>query len=626
MCGILGVLQYNKPIDKDAFQKALDQIIHRGPESEGCWFGVGDNIAFGHRRLAIIDLSKGGHQPMLSLDGRFIITFNGEIYNYLELKNELKALGVTFNTNSDTEVLLAAYIQWGEKCLEKLNGMFAFAVWDVTKKELFAARDRIGEKPFKYYFDDNRFIFASELKSILSYSDIPREVDWQAVDVALSLRFVPSPMTGWKNIKKLPAGHYLVFKNGKINIVQYWDANKQLDESKSLEDWKKELWNLFLDSTSKRMISDVPLGAFLSGGIDSTSVIAAMKEVSDKKIESFVISVGGKSEDQKYAALAAKYYGTNHHEIALGNIDYEFALNDLVSHYDEPFFDQSALPSMLISKEMKKKVTVVLSGDGGDELFGGYDAYQFVKFLTSYQFLPSVLKEKILPKILSFNKKLSYRSEMLSGNLFSAYTNYYSLWKKSLPLSKQYITKDDLYLKDFKPKIDLDFSEKLMQNWFASVGNDTPNNAMLADIRSRLADGYLTKTDIATMSSAVELRPPFLDYRLVELSQSIPSRFKIKNGTGKYIWKETIKNKVPAEIISRSKMGFVVPLHNIIKHEMKDIVEETILSSNSILQDRFDMEVVKKMLLDHSQGKADYSNHIWSLLILELWMRKYLIK
>jgi asparagine synthase (glutamine-hydrolysing) len=624
MCGIAGIIE--KRIDKDLLDRMLQKIAHRGPDDVGFWIGKNKNVALGQKRLSIIDLSLGGHQPMISPDGNFVITFNGEIYNYLEIKAELSKLGWNFRSASDTEVLLYSFIQWGEKCLEKINGVFAFAIWDENRQELFAARDRLGEKPFKYYFDGDRLIFASELKAILSYPGISREVDWQAVDIALSLRFVPSPMTGWKNIYKLTAGHYLVWKDGKINIEQYWDADMQIDHSKSYEDWKKEVWELFLDSTRKRMISDVPLGAFLSGGIDSTSVIAAMKEVSNKPVESFVISIGGESEDQKYAASAAKYFGTNHHEIALNNIDYNLALTDLVSHYDEPFFDQSALPGMLISKEMKKHVTVVLSGDGGDELFGGYDAYQFVNFLKYYQYLPKWLKSKVLPKILSFNKNLSYRSEVLAGDFFSAYTEYYSVWKKSLPLSRKYITKEDLYLKDFNQQLNLDFTEKMMIKWFESQSQDMANKAMLADIRGRLADGYLTKTDIATMAHAVELRPPFLDHRLVELSQSMPSRYKIQHGTGKYIWKDIVKDKIPAEIINRRKAGFSIPLHEIIKNELRGVVEDNILSGNCRLAEYFEIKSIKNLWQDHLKGTADYSNHLWSLLILELWLKKYLVK
>ena len=335
MCGILGIIQNNNKIYRSLFEKMLLEIRHRGPESEGVWFNDQENVAFGHRRLAIIDLSAGGRQPMVSVDGRYVIIFNGEIYNYKELKEELEKEKYVFKTQSDTEVLLCAYIKWGPESLQKLNGMFSFAIWDNKEQKLFAARDRLGEKPFKYYVDENRFIFASEIKAILADRSIGRKVDWQAVDTALSFRFVGAPETGFLGIKKLPAGHYLIWQNNSVLIKQYWDVGEiQETYNGSVAELKKEAWSLFVDSVKKRMTADVPIGAFLSGGLDSTSVIAATKELGARNVATFVISMGGKSEDQKYAALAAKYFTTNHHEIEINNINYQEALQKLVWHYD----------------------------------------------------------------------------------------------------------------------------------------------------------------------------------------------------------------------------------------------------------------------------------------------------
>lgn len=622
MCGIAGYINKNNEIIPELFLGMIKTISHRGPEDEGIWFSQDRKVALGQRRLAIIDLSPGGHQPMISADGNFIITFNGEIYNYLEIKEELVKLGYVFKTNSDTEVLLNAYIEWKEKCLQKLNGMFSFAVWNNREKSLFAARDRIGEKPFKYYFDENKFIFTSEIKAILEDKSIKREADWQAIDLALSFRYIPSPFTGFKNIYKLPAGHYLIYKEGKLSINKYWDIdNIQVDKGKSLSQWKKDAWNLFKDSVRGRLISDVPVGSFLSGGLDSTSIIVALKEVGREKLDTFVISIGGASEDQKYAAIAAKYFGTNHHEIALGNIDFASALEKLSFYYDEPFFDQSALPSMLISEQIKKNVTVVLSGDGGDELFGGYDNYRFAKFLANYQKMPKVIYKNILPAILGINKKLQYRAEVMGKDFFEAYSEYFSTWKNDLSLSKMYYTKSDLYLPEFKEKIDRNAAAILMSAWFSGKDNIV-NRAMLADIKGRLSDGYMTKTDIATMISAVELRPPFLDYRLVEMSQQIPAKFKNK----KFIWKEIVKNKLPKEIIDRKKIGFSIPLDKLILGGLKEIVEKVLLNDKAKIYGNFSIQTVKAMWTDHKAQKADYSNHIWSLLILELWLQKYNVK
>lgn len=626
MCGVLGVIENNKKIDKNLFERMTSEIRHRGPESEGVWFSEKGNVALGHRRLAIIDLSPGGHQPMVRDNGRFAITFNGEIYNYKELKKELEKLGETFRTESDTEVLLAAYLYWGETFLEKLNGMFAFAIWDEKEQKLFAARDRLGEKPFKYYHDNNKFIFASEIKAILADSTVEKKIDHQAIDEALSFRFVSSPKTGFVGIKKLPAGHCLVWQNNLVSIKEYWNCQSTAQQPSVSGDLKTEIWSLFLDSVKKRMIADVPVGAFLSGGVDSTSVIAAMQEVGVKNIETFVISIGGKSEDQKYAAQAAKYFGTNHHEIEIGSINYSEALKNIVNYYDEPFFDQSALPSMLISSEMKKYVTVVLSGDGGDELFGGYDAYKTIKYINTFSKLPYSIKQLAVSMFLPFSSKLGYVAEISAKkSFFESYTEYYALWKTSLKKSRKYITKDDLYLPEFKNSINSNNSWQKMVEWFG-VGSDLVNNAMVADIRGRLADGYLTKTDIATMSSAVELRPPFLDHRLVELSTRIPSSLKIRKNNEKWLWKEIVKDKIPKEIIDRKKVGFGIPLHAIIKTELKNLVEDKILSSSSRISEFFSLGTIKNLWTDHNKNRADYSNHLWSLLMLELWLKKYLGK
>lgn len=622
MCGILGIIQKEK-IDKSIFSEMLKTISHRGLDDEGAWFSESEDIALGHRRLSIIDLSKAGRQPMFCADKRFAIIFNGEIYNFQEVKEELIKNGYKFFSASDTEVCLNAYIEWGKECLQKFNGMFSFAIWDDKEKKLFAARDRMGEKPFKYYFDGEKFIFASEIKAILA-AGVKKEIDWQAVDIALGFRFIPAPATGFKNIFKLPAGHFLIWQANELKIEKYWDAGgREADKRKKMADWKKEIWDLFLDSVKKRMVSDVPVGAFLSGGLDSTSVVAAMSEISEKPVDTFVISFDENNEDRKHAKIAANYFKTNHHEIKIEEIDFEAALKKVVDFYDEPFFDQSALPSLLIGEHIKKHVPVVLGGDGGDELFGGYDNYKFAKFLDNYQKLPRFVYSKLIPFISGFSENFLYKAEILGKDFYFAYVDYFSTWKSSLPKSNKYLTKDDLYLPELKTRIDMDSSAKLMRKWFSGNG-EIANRAMLADIRGRLADGYLTKIDIATMANTVEARAPFLDHRLVELSQTVPGRLKIKNGEEKYIWKEILREKIPAEILNRKKIGFSLPLDLILKKQLKGAVEKNILSEESEIAKVFSVSAIRKLWQDHLDSKADYSNHLWSLLILELWIKKYI--
>ena len=570
MCGIAGIVRTNKLADNHLLQEMLDKIRHRGPEDEGKWFSQNGRVGLGQRRLAIIDLSPGGHQPMISDNRRFAITFNGEIYNYLEIKYELIGLGHSFATKSDTEVLLKSYIQWKEKCLEKLNGMFAFAIWDEEAQTLFAARDRLGEKPFKYYFDEEKFVFASELKAILVDPTIVREPDWQAVDLAMTYRFVPAPFTGFKQIKKLPAGHYLVWQNGKITITPYWQAFSyaQENEGRSLAEWKTVFWDTFKDSIRGRMISDVPVGVFLSGGLDSSSVVAAMAEVSTGKIKTFSVGLKDQPESElPFAKLIADRFKTDHREIIIEPNVVEI-LPQMVRQFEEPFFDNAAVPTMVMAKETKKHVTVVLTGDGGDECFGGYSNHLFFKRLKAYQKLPAILYKTILPDTVAIFaavigsqklKKLFYRAELLSHDLHQAYVDYYAIWKKELRQSHFYLTKDDLYTDELKQKINLDLSEKLMSEWIGDgvvKKYGAMNRAILADIVGRLGDNYLMKVDFASMLYALENRAPFLDHRFVQLALSLPEKYKFRNGQFKWIWKQIVQDKIPAEIITRRKTGF----------------------------------------------------------------------
>lgn len=637
MCGVAGII-YRQPVQDTSHLEAMLQCIrHRGPEDEGIFSSQSHTVQLGHRRLAIIDLSPGGHQPMVTPDGRFAITFNGEIYNYQELKKELEALGWTFCSTSDTEVLLYAYAAWGSACLQKLNGMFAFAVWDEQQQELFAARDRLGEKPFKYYQDDHTFIFSSELKAILTYPGIKKEVDWQAVDLAMTYRYVPAPLTGFLGIKKLPAGHALRYKDGVVTTEPYWQPESfaRVTPVVDLEETKRELWELFDDAVQKRMVSDVPLGVFLSGGLDSSSVVAAMAAHSSQPIKTFSVGFQQSPETETpFAKLVAEQYQTDHTEIMI-NPDIIETLPQLVYHYEEPFFDNSAIPTLAMSKLTKEHATVVLTGDGGDELFSGYPNHTFFAWLRRYQRLPAWVYLRLIPAIAAFayrcinNRfvgKQFYRSELLSHSAVQAYVDYYGIWQKELPNSKFYITKSDLYTEKMKQSISLDASEALMAEWLGGERLNEYgdiNRATLADLRSRLADGYMTKVDIAGMAYALETRPPFLDYRLVEKALAIPETYKVRDGSVKWIWKEIVKGKLPEIIITRKKMGFGLPIAAWMREELYDYIRERLLGSKTILYQYMDKRVIENLIEDHKQQKADYSNHIWSLLLLEAWLATF---
>lgn len=629
MCGILGVISQTK---RASINEALSCITHRGPDSHGTWQSKNAQVQLGHCRLAIIDLSPGGHQPMSTHDGRYTITYNGEIYNYQELKTKLEHVGYRFRSSSDTEVLLYGYAHWGKDILQKLNGMFAFAIWDEKLQILFAARDRMGEKPFKYFYDGKRFIFSSELKAILAFDDIPRDVDWQAVDLAMSFRYVPAPMTGFRNIHKLPAGHYIEYTPAKkmLQIDSYWQARNFAIENHdiSYDEWKTQLWDTFKDSVQKRMVSDVPVGAFLSGGLDSSSVVAAMSELSDQPVRTYNVGFPGRPDSEhEYAKQVADRYATKHTQIMI-EPDVTSILPMLVKHYEEPFFDNSAVPMLVMAKETKKHTTVVLTGDGADECLGGYPSYWLYRYLDRYHRLPKSLISQAIPAMagalashvpLHVRKQL-YRLELLGKDTTRAYLDYYAIWQSEFPKTSHYYTKHDLYKPDFATSIDVRYDATLMDAWMETPSSYGPmNKAMLADLQSRLADGYLTKVDMAAMKYAVETRPPFLDHRFVELCLSLPEKYKVHGKNPKTIWKDIMKGKLPESITKRKKMGFGIPIASWMKNEMYQEVHDAVLS-HLVLREKFQERTMEKLFVDHKDGKADYSNHIWSLLLLAKWL------
>ena len=633
MCGILGVA-FSNPAIFDLDTK-LAEIHHRGPDSQGTWQSASGQVQFGHCRLSIIDLSAGGHQPMSTPDGRYTITYNGEIYNYQELKKELKQAGYTFRSSSDTEVLLYGYAQWGKEVVHKLNGMFAFAIWDEKEQTLFAARDRLGEKPFKYFFDGNRFIFASELKAILAFDNIPRRVDWQAIDLALSLRYVPAPMTGFIDIQKLPAGHSLTYnpKTHELVTSPYWQAKQfaTLNVDRSYDEWKTLLWDTFKDSVQKRMISDVPVGAFLSGGLDSSSVVAAMSELSSGPVRTYNVGVPGRPDSEhEYAKQVAEQFGTDHTQIMI-EPNVTSILPMLVQHYEEPFFDNSAVPMLVMAKETKKHTTVVLTGDGADELLGGYPNYWLFHYLTQYHKLPKSLISQLIPSVAGrlsgyasqqMGKQL-YRLELLGKPLLRAYLDYYAIWQSDFPRTNYYVTKQDLYSSRLSEQLHQNYDVELMKSWMQTSTTYGPmNRAMLADIHSRLADGYLVKVDMAAMKYAIETRPPFLDYRFVELCLSLPEEYKVHGKDPKTIWKDIMRDKLPDTITRRKKMGFGIPIASWMQNEMYQEVRDAVMG-HPVLQEMFNHSAMERLFIDHKNGSADYSNHIWSLLLLAKWLDTY---
>jgi asparagine synthase (glutamine-hydrolysing) len=617
MCGITGKLYFDRQRDVSftEIKRMTDVIHHRGPDDEG--FYIQKNVGLGFRRLSIIDL-KTGHQPLSNHDDSIYIVFNGEIYNYRYHRELLIKKGYVFKTTTDTEVILHLYEEYGLECLQYLRGMFAFAIWDNNKQQLFCARDRFGIKPFYYYADDRKFVFGSEIKSILKEGDIDKTLCGEALNSFFAFGYITSDKAIYEKIKKLQPGHYLLvsFKNeAEIHIEKYWHIEFELDYSKSEKQWVEEIDATLLETVRLHMVSDVPLGAFLSGGIDSSSVVAAMAKNSDRPIETF--SMGFKQEkysELKHARQIAKKYHCNHHEEIVDPESISL-LPKLVRAYDEPFADPSVIPTYYVSKFAREHVTVALSGDGGDELFAGYNIYPYLQRIYRYNLTPFVVNKavwgnvnKLIPQAMR-GKTLTY---FLSQN-----RNYLGahlcIWPKDE--RKKLIRSDGNLRYTNAPEI---FKERLLAK---RSKNDFLTNHLRLDMETYMVDDILTKVDRASMMNSLEVRVPLLDHKFAELTFRIPSNLKLKGTEQKYIFKQAIKNALP-EIVNRPKTGFGVPLSLWFKEGLKEYVNDTLFVSKPLLSDHLDWNYIKSMTKKDKDGMEKFSARIWSLLWFEEWLKQ----
>lgn len=630
MCGICGKINFDlKPVEEGLLRSMALTLVHRGPDYEGVY--VKGNIGLGHRRLSVIDLSPAAHQPMGNEDGTVWIVYNGEIYNFQDLRKDLVKKGHVFRSNSDTEVIIHLYEDEGPQCLEKLRGMFAFAVWDDRNKSLFLARDRIGKKPLFYYLDDSCLIFASEIKAILEDPAVERRPDMTAISHYLTYQDVPAPFSAFEGIKKLPPAHYVVCRNGKVDLKRYWklsylpkfSINTSLEE-KELE---TELLDRLKEAVKIRLISDVPLGAFLSGGIDSSAVVALMSELMDEPVKTF--SIGFKEpayNEINYARMIAERFNTNHTEFIVEPNALDI-LPELIWHYNEPFADSSAIPTYYVSKLAREYVTVVLNGDGGDENFAGYGRYAANEMALKLGkiFSPSLVKA-ILPLIMRF----PHGSD--PNNFFWRLKRFLQEFTLSPELRNghwlcHFTTemKQEILTDDFKSSIeDIDSFGLLLEKFREAVAEDFLDKTLYADVMMYLPDDLLVKVDIASMANSLEARSPFLDHRFMEFAARIPSQLKLKGRSGKYILKNALADLLPGKILNRKKMGFGVPIDHWFRNELKDMAYDTILSKKALDRGYFKKEALRKILDEHSSGKWNWHNHIWNLLMLELWHRMFI--
>ncbi len=627
MCGIAGKISFNqKDISSQEIETMSDVIKHRGPDDSGTYISPDKKVGLGHRRLSIIDLSPLGHQPMRYKD-RYEIVFNGEIYNFQEKREMLEKDGYVFASHSDTEVILALYDKYGKECVQHLRGMFAFAIYDEKEQSIFCVRDRVGKKPFKYYIDDNVFLFSSELKAILTQPEYHKEPDYIAIHHYLTLQYVPAPLTGFVGIKKLQPAHYLYIdlKTKKVEKERYWklDYGKKLDLSE--EEWKKRIIDKLEESVKLRMISDVPIGAFLSGGIDSSAVVALMAKNSKTPIKTF--SIGFEEEkfnELKYAKIIAEKFKTDHTEFIV-KPDAIHLLPMLVRQYEEPYADSSALPTYYVAKLTREHVTVALNGDGGDENFAGYSRYSAFQISTLLDrldflnrligrpltgFLAKNIRTTFFDRLYRFSKSLSddYRRRYLS------YTAYFTNEQKS-----------ELYTDEFKRKIqDQDTYDIIAQEFKKSGSKNRTEQAVYADFMTYLPDDLLTKVDIDTMAVSLEGRSPFLDHEFLELTAQIPFHLKLKGlNNKKYILKESLRGIIPDEVMFRPKMGFTAPIDRWFCTELKDYTREKLLDGRLVKDGLFKKEYIQHILDQHCNTNINFSPHIWALLTLELWFEEY---
>ena len=630
MCGICG--QIGSEVNKSLIKKMVNVIRHRGPTKDGYY--IDSQIELGVCRLAIIDLKKGD-QPIYNEDKSIVIVFNGEIYNFPELKLYLEKKGHRFYTDSDTEVIIHLYEEFGDSFIKKLRGMFAFAIWDIKKKKLLLARDRLGIKPLYYTIYKDMFLFASEIKSILQEENIPREVDYTALNNFFTFRFVPGPFTMFKKIKKLQPGHILVYQNKKIRIKKYWDI-KYSSSDNSETYYIKILRKLLKESIEMRLISEVPLGAYLSGGTDSSFVVGIMSTLMKESVKTFTIGFGDKRFDElKYANIVAEHFNTDHREFIVDPVKLETLFN-IIWHFDEPIADPAAVPTYILSEMAKKHVTVVLTGEGGDELFAGYEQYKIMITTQRLQKLfPRFFLSKVIPKIVgSIPKKFLDLLFMYTSSLGNEAINRFSNYMNSLDdVKKSYLNIISIFTEEEKKKLYSGFTKKntkksnameTVEPYFRDDSRNLLNKLLLFETKVQLPDNLLMKVDKMTMAKSVEARVPLLDHKLVEFAASIPTSLKLNGLTDKYILRKTMRGFLPRSIVNRKKHRFVVPIDAWFGNELKDVVNEILSKPNIEKRGFFNSSYIKHIINPQNKSSFYYSRQLWNLLVFEIWHKIYI--
>jgi asparagine synthase (glutamine-hydrolysing) len=642
MCGIVG---FNTRRDFSLLQadlpEAVSRLSHRGPDDSGLFFDAKAGVGLGHRRLSILDLSKLGRQPMDSEDGKVQIVYNGEVYNFREIRKILEEHGHLFRSNTDTEVILKAYLQWGIGCLKRFVGMFALALWDNRIQQLFLARDRLGIKPLYYHLSSGNFLFASELKSIMAFKPFPKNLDFDAISLFFHYQYIPAPKTIFKDTFKLLSGQYAIFNGEKLQTFSYWKLSEEDLSLSSIcpreEEALEELDHLLTQAVSDRLVSDVPLGALISGGIDSSIVVALMQKLNSTPVRTFSIGFRESSYNEApWASKIAKHLGTDHTELYVTPKEAMEVIPKLPEIYDEPFADSSAIPTYLVSHLARGHVTVALSGDGGDEQFAGYTRYLIThEGYRRFQNVPISIKKSIA----SFLENLPYRW----------IEKYHLPWRAFLPKAYRegsFVDKRQMLInlidntnvqQLYRMTIGIWSEERL----FSLLGRRLPecqfeesfqntqgwpilSRLMRVDLKTYLHDAILTKADRASMAVGLEIRVPLLDHRVVEYTSKLPEDFKYRNGTGKYLLKKLLTKYVPTELFERPKMGFGVPIGQWFKTKLKDLMLDYLAVDRLKQEGLFNPTIVQEVIDEHLSNKTNHQYRLWTLLMWEMWRERWL--
>ena len=622
MCGICGIYHRDqRPVGRDALERMMSVISHRGPDGFGSY--IKGEIGLGHRRLSIIDLG-GGAQPMTNEDDSLQIIFNGEIYNYVELRDELKQSGHRFKTQSDTEVILHAYEQWGHDCVSKFNGIFAFALWDIPKRQLFLARDHLGVKPLYYTMLGHRFLFGSEIKCLLTDPECPREVDLRSLAKFFALRYVPSPDTMFEGIYKLPPGHYMTVSSSAVQIHRYWTWTPKLRKRTNEGELVEEYRSLVEDAVRLQMRSDVPVGLFLSSGIDSGALLALMSRMSDKPIRTFTIGFeqGEQQNETADARDLAHQFGADHDEMMVRPEDYTSYFERYMWDLEEPVGNETSVAFYFVSLIASRKVKVVLSGQGADEPWAGYHRYMGVKLSTLYSKLPSVITKGLFAGVNRYATNERLRRGVVSlqeTDVLTRFIKIYSFFNTEM--------KNQLFKPWVKEHISADGEEsrQALSRLYSDVQDLDPLTQMLyIDTRASLPDDLLMVGDKTSMANSLEARVPFLDYRLVEFIETLPPSMKLRGFQGKYLHKKAIEKWLPRSVVHRKKKGFENPIDQWLRGSMKHYVNECLLSDSSGVSQFFEKSYLRKLIEDHEAGRQNYLRHIYLLIAFELWHQRFI--